>query len=109
MSADLLRQAASLIRARAEAATPGPWVVVGDDDELLAPRTVTDSGEPGERYIVAEYAGSDAEHIASFASPAVALAVADWLETAAQDHELRFQHAMCDERALDVARAYLSP
>lgn len=83
MSADLLREAAALMRQRAEAATGatyhwkaldrpagggGVWcgrVRIGVTDETL-------TGGP-----------SNAAHIASW-HPAVALAVADWLDTAAE-------------------------
>lgn len=105
VSAEVLREAAQKIRARAEAATdtdPLPWFAHGGavyagtaaPHQVIAP-TVT--------YY------DDAEHIASW-HPLVALAVADWL-----DHEAQ----IADEDAADgyemgprypglvVARAYL--
>ena len=87
MSADLLRRAASLMRERAEAATPGPWrftdaetvadvwdgglVVVNPNRDPIA--NVSDQwyeSDPDEPAPV-----DDARHIASW-HPAVALAVA---------------------------------
>lgn len=78
MSADLLRRAAKGMRERAEAATVrSPWIRQDYEDhtpcvgtpELLG--AVADCGEE-----------EDAEHIASW-HPAVALAVADWLDAEA--------------------------
>lgn len=96
MSADVLREAARLIRARAEA--------VGDDwYSAKAWATTAPMNLPIER--------ADAEHIASW-HPDVALAVADWLDDEADDAE-RFQaqtrapRLMVPRRALAVARAYL--
>lgn len=107
MTAETLRSAAAKIRERAEAATPGPWFVPGADDEYVGPADVVGDGEPGDRYIICEHAGVDAEHIASW-HPAVALAVADWLE-----HEAGYvgEGLECDgttAHALAVARAYLN-
>lgn len=125
MSADLLRRAASLMRERAEAATPGPWrftdaetvadvwdgglVVVNPNRDPIA--NVSDQwyeSDPDEPAPV-----DDARHIASW-HPAVALAVADWLEHAAARAESKIQHGgkespvWSHERdALAVARAYL--
>lgn len=77
MSAGLLREAAAVLRERAEAATPGPWGIGIDDD----PRTVSSvdpynwiadtSGNPNE-YM-------DAAYIATM-HPDVGLALADWLD-----------------------------
>ena len=103
MSADLLRRAAALMRDRAEAATPGPW----RHDEMQATRrdghyfAVNDGST--ELLIDRGFdAGPNGAHAASW-HPAVALAVADWLECQAD--------TTCDcgldEGALAAARAYL--
>lgn len=86
MTAETLRRAATLMRERAESATPGPWVVPGPDDEYVGPADVVSDGEPGNRYIICEHAGVDALHIASW-HPAVALAVAEAMDTAARHLE----------------------
>lgn len=128
MSAEMLRKAASLMRERAEAASPSPWA--------------HETGNPGMHHILADDgtfvcdledgyaengltghdvpADDDAEHIASW-HPAVALAVADWLEdaAAAADDDVRayaeerargkypYWSPSVDSQALAVARAYL--
>ena len=109
MSADLLRRAAALMRERAESATLHPkyslpWMVDLDKEDepriVLAPKDV--GGWDG--MIVARcIQADDAEHIASW-HPAVALAVADWLDaTASTLVTYRAGYA----EALIVARAYL--
>jgi hypothetical protein len=99
---ETLRTAARLMRERAEAATPGPWssffgrVRLDDGRDLFL--TTTAGG----------YA--DAAHIASW-HPAVALAVADWLDIAAGHQEVYEQEACGSPflfgAALPVAHAYL--
>lgn len=118
MSAEVLREAAALMRERAEAATPGPWFVPDADDEYVGPADVVGDGEPGERYIICEHAGCDATHIASW-DPAVALAVAKLLDDTAETWEMcdldalfrRSAHTIAvtytRDHALAVARAYL--
>jgi len=103
VSAETLRRAASLMRERAEAATPGPWRVVADSDT----GETSVLGGPYDRYLADVHEWStgigNPAHIASW-HPAVALAVADWLEVTARDvgtSTLAF-HA-----ALAVARAHL--
>lgn len=98
MSADLLRQAAALMRERAEATvyvlsvegTPVPWHSEGS--------------------LALDFDPDDAGHIAGM-SPAVALAVADWLEYVARGIEVAQQYGgyvpHADDHALAVARAYL--
>ena len=102
--AETLRRAAALMRERAEAATPGLWVaavvrgrpIVFDTADLPEP-VVFDE----------EFTVGNAEHIASW-HPAVALAVADWLEAAARDEEADVVTAgRGDDYPLAVARAYL--
>jgi hypothetical protein len=95
------------MRERAEYATTGPWTTPEPEDEYWGPRDVVGPGEPGFRYLICERAGNDAEHIASW-HPAVALAVADWLDQAAIHFEggSLTVHPMT-KRALAVADAYL--
>ena len=104
MSAETLRRAASLMRERAEAASPPPWVGTVWPKEI--PGVYSQAIEDA-RGLDPEIARTldkpDAEHIASW-HPAVTLAVADWLDVTARDvgtSTLAF-HA-----AIAVARAYL--
>ena len=93
MSAEALRRAAALMRERAEAATPGRWEHVeafhasfvcfparDDLDTVAATKILRADNRPGRRKDK-----RDAAHIASW-HPAVALAVADWLEAVAEVH-----------------------
>lgn len=111
---DLLREAAALMRERAEAATPGPWETSVNDSgvsyRLLDASVITAS--LGDHVATAELdlhaiegphgaEGADAYHIASW-HPAVALAVAVLLEGMAAE-KWDFRH----DEALAVARAYL--
>lgn len=103
-----LREAARLIRERANAASPGPWhqmcmgsegCSVLNDGRLRDRKHVSFSGR---KEWWADHA--DAVHVASW-DPEVALAVADWLDAEADDaarFPLRFP------QALAVARAYLN-
>lgn len=109
MSAEMLRKAAALMRDRARAANAGPWKWTeqthnewyGIQSEFDALGTMFDP--------------SDAFHVASW-HPAVALAVADWLDTAAwQWEQVDRDQEWPDSRKttahleddLAVARAYL--
>lgn len=110
MSAKTLWRAAALMRERAEAATPGEWRIVpvgaradvrtepgiGYDYRGSAVATAADSA-----FGCAQY--GDAAHIASW-HPAVALAVADWLDVVANTSAT---HRAGFTEALAVARAYL--
>ena len=105
MSADLLREAAALMRKRAEAAMPGPWEQTGvmgsEYNDVVAC--------PGAASIVADTDTSDenAEHIASW-HPDVALAVADWLESVADRYDYATTVKGADlDHAVTIARAYL--
>jgi len=115
VSGEALRRAAALMRERAEAATPGPW--------LAGLGAYVEIPEGDEEPSIADTWGhrGNAEHIASW-HPAIALAVADWLDTAGADlwaHgplcECGSGCLDCDDdmwqphvrRALAVARAYL--
>jgi hypothetical protein len=107
MSAEILRKAAALMRERAEAATSGPWALASVSGQGFAVHR-------GEHTTVSLFSASyDAEHIASW-HPAVALAVADWLEAEAVAHSGEIfddwdaATACCRmPAALAVARAYL--
>ena len=101
--ADLLRRAAALMRERAEAAGSEWNADVEPGDSLHLWVTDCDPSDPtGETAMQRLVGGADApwsEHIASW-HPAVALAVADWLdEVGATDDDAI--------AALAVARAYL--
>jgi hypothetical protein len=97
VSADMLREAATLMRERAEAATQGPWRAepirgIGlrrADVRGLPENTAHDyRGDAVATAADSEFGAcpqGDAEHIASW-HPAVALAVADWLDAVAAVH-----------------------
>jgi hypothetical protein len=119
VSADTLRKAARLMRERGEAATPGPWE---NEPNTGAGRVWVRSKhwfkrmdcEPlfNVRNEETDYArrAADAAHIASW-HPAVALAVADWLDAECDDLARRVYLDPMDDGlphgALVVARAYL--
>jgi len=112
MSAETLRRAASLMRERAEGATPGPWTCYGD--HLVWPSEQGPAANDPILAMVGEAHEDSAEHIASW-HPAVALAVADWLDAVAEawpisepDYGLSVRaEAVGHRQALAVARAYL--
>ncbi len=122
MSAEVLREAARLMRERAEAATDGPWTVddpgMGRTKEIFGPIGALPG--LGRQLPVAERVfGRDAKHIASW-HPTVALVVADWLDAVATRIEeihdalpfsarltLDSLNVTAAEQALAVARAYL--
>lgn len=106
MSAAIMRQAAALMRERAEAASPGPWhqmcmgsegCQVLNDGHLRERKHVAFSGRKEWK---ADHA--DATYIASM-HPFVAAALAEWLDAAAQAWDERVEW----DEALNVARAYL--
>lgn len=118
MSAELLREAAALMRERAKAATPGPWSEVREGESLGCLAVV--AGSDDELDVAPAVIPTNAAHIASW-HPGVALAVADWLDREADGMdliaattrvaieiggELTMQHSTHEE-ALTVARAYL--
>lgn len=114
MSAEYLRETARMIRETAQAATPGPWVRSGssiETDHECSPSH--DCWPVGDTYSGMKPDGStyprdlnrsDAEHIASW-HPAVALAVADWLDTVAEDWQYDVAAAY-RRSALAVARTW---
>lgn len=82
MSAEVLRRAASLMRERAEAARAGRWFQEGDEvraNWTLVRQVATCHGSIDIGNV------ANAAHIASW-HPAVALAVADWLDAVAAVH-----------------------
>lgn len=106
MSAELLREAAALMRERAEAAewqshrwATGPDEMHGPSRMLVHPYD-SDS-------VVAFTSADEAPHIASW-HPTVALAVADWLDAVTDDQNADFDLINSEGySALTVARAYL--
>ena len=117
MTAELLREAAALMRRRAEAATPGPWESSVWDSGLSyrALNASVITSLMGDSVANADYdgyaegphgaEGADAAHIASW-HPLVALAVADWLDHEADLCESSSWYPDTGE-SLAVARAYL--
>ena len=128
ISAEVLRRAAAKMRERAEAATPGPWEFRprrGFQSVNENPATIGFLDTAGYFAMLREgtwATENDMGYVASW-HPVVALAVADWLRTAAMDiwaHgplcECGTGCDTCDDnlwepharRALAVARAYLN-
>ena len=102
--AETIRRAAALVRERAEGCEPRRWhwAALG---EKRYPQRVTSDGNAGliaECYIDPAHRPYEAEHIASW-SPLPALAVAEWLDAAAQ----AWDEGVEWDEALAVARAYL--
>ena len=135
--AALIRRAAALMRKRASEATPGPWEAgasmggatveqsAGDCADVIGSEVKCGSYCYGGTAVLP--ARADAEHIASW-HPLVALAVAGWLEDAADSAEGYLGEGLpeypglycgrcfcnwpkscdCWNRPLAVARAYLN-
>lgn len=111
-SVETLRRAAALMRERAEAAADGRWAVEVAQSNGIPNMVIT----ADTAMVVADTYDKphqhDAEHIASW-HPAVALAVADWLNIAAADlvayanDETQPFDPTAINKALVVARAYL--
>ena len=91
MSADKLRQAAKVLRERAEKATPGPWGVANEIDGVRAGQpTVVVATRPGDRYArrvvsvgqTRPHLRPSAPNVAYIATmhPGVGLALAKWLD-----------------------------
>ena len=121
MSAELLREAAAKMRERAEAAGRDWNADVAPGDSLHLWVIDHDPSDPtGQTPMQRLVGGADApwsEHIAGM-HPAVALAVADWLENAAEDLVMQgpggdlianwdMRIHINGDKALAVARAYL--
>ena len=116
MSGETLRQAAALMRERAEAEPARGWMKVDfNEGNGFPPRPLwgvsndayfnppADEDEPWLAVEVMTGTEATAEHIASW-HPAVALAVADWLDVTAGDVGTS---TLAYHAALTVARAYL--
>jgi hypothetical protein len=102
VSAEILREAAALMRARAEAATSDPWPWQSRPN--LARRNSITIQTRNQKFLAHYCDEAFADHAASW-HPTVALAVADWLEQESRivchsDNPTR-------HHALAVARAYL--
>ena len=114
MSAEIMREAASKMRERAEAARAGRWVVCSSD--LAEGTTLIVAEWQSDVRRVATCAGSlpegnadNAEYIASM-SPTVSFLVADWLDATVRRYEFGWELGETpevDPAALAVARAYL--
>lgn len=112
MSAERLREAAKVLRERAQAATPGPWGVIDEVDGIRAGQPVvvsaTKSGDRYARRVVSvgqtrphvQPAIPNVAYIATM-HPGVGLALADWLDRVAT-HTGRYTGVMVDD-ALRVA------
>ena len=114
---ETLREAAGLMRRRAQAAIEGPWEAIHDEDTGdVSVRPVDD--DPDFYIEVASTTqwpdhldrSPTGDHIASW-HPAVALAVADWLEATASglspERMSLSENGPYAQGALAVARAYL--
>ena len=108
--AHLMRRAAERMRELAGGCERRRWHWVAADPKRY-PQQVRSDGNVAliaECYIDPAHRPFEAEHIASW-HPLVALAVAEWLETEAQLHEVRGHNSGEGHtfQALKVARAYL--
>jgi len=104
--ADELRAAAATLRALLadRQLTPGPWLSMDRGDRLLWDGPGAEDQPPV--YVVDEPMsnGANADYIAVM-HPDVGNALADWLDSAAEDAD----QIGADHRALAVARAILGP
>ncbi|MGC5033050.1 hypothetical protein [Micromonospora sp. DT229] len=112
-TADTIREAARLIRERAEAASPGPYFTTGKSARYGGLVATPSDGHPEDQgydgHLIGEsMSEANLAHLGGW-PPAVALAVAAWLETEARMAEKRDNspegHTF---HALNVARAYLA-
>lgn len=120
MTADLLRRAATKAREVAEDATAGTWwaggvwwdtSVDGEGRKVHKPMPTVGHGGTGADLIACTFRKdqADAAHIALW-HPAVALAVADWLDAQAATHgasRFRAFDQELDNQAVAVARLLL--
>jgi len=108
---EILRQAASLMRQRAKAASLGPWYENGPDGIYAYGADTGPCPTIFRRSADGTYA--DVVHAAAIATPEVALAVAAWLTIAADDlASANGVRNHCDNpgeiaSAVTVARTYL--
>lgn len=102
-----MRKAASLMRHRADAASPGPWFAATGAGKVPVVGTTPKAGMGGKAVAVTgapgELGSADAQHVAGM-DPTVAVALADWLEYTARAATARGTH---QAMGLAVARAYL--
>jgi hypothetical protein len=112
-----LRDAARLMRERAQAATPGPWQheCMGSDFCMVfvPARTIREHQPPVARFSAGEWMRDhrNAEHVASW-SPEMALVIADLVDDAAYQLEVFGDRSRCGwpaaiALALTIARTYL--
>jgi hypothetical protein len=112
--AETLRSAATLMRERAEAATPGPWKAHDQNGDWYVSSVEFGQVSTGineepslPEFLMIERDRRDAEHIAGM-DPLVALAVADLLDVEAAIAERRLpDESGAVHPALRVGRAYL--
>jgi len=108
---EILRDAAALMRERAKAASLGPWYENGPDGIYAYGAATGPCPTIFRRSADGTYA--DVVHAAAIATPEVALAVAAWLNLAADDLAVAGgDRAACGSpgevaSALTIARAYL--
>jgi hypothetical protein len=99
-----LRDAAALLRKRANASDPGPWTVV--PSEKPGELTLIQGAD----WAVARAGSGEAPYIALM-SPVVGQALADWLDVKAANLECVAAGTMCRDHdygyALKIARAIL--
>lgn len=105
MSAETLRRAANLMRERAAVAQPGPWFA-GNAPTVRVIRALHPDAGPQVAQSGARRADNTFPHIASW-QPAVALAVADWLDHTADACVKGYAAPSEAADALAVSRAYL--
>lgn len=94
-------------RDRADAATPGPWDPIDEHDPILRRGDVTTRGHLGERYIIAEHAGYDADFIAAARTdlPAALDAIQAVLDLTDPDFEPAQSDYECSLNRFDVRQA----
>lgn len=101
----ILRRASERMRELAQAATSGPWV--GHRIGLMGGRVGVVVSQPHGAFVMVdrdnEARTEDAAHLAAW-HPAVALAVADWLDVTARDTGTS---SLAYHAALAVARVFL--
>lgn len=110
---DTIREAARLIRERAEAACPGPYFTTGQSVRYGGMVAAPCDGHPEDRGYDGHLIGEsmtevNRTHLAGW-PPAVAIAVADWLDLEARMAARRDNSAEGHTfHALTVARTYLT-
>ena len=111
---NLIREAARTIRTRAEAATHGPWFTTSESARygglVATPTNAYPEHNGYAGHLIGEsMSAANRDHVAGW-HPAVAVAVADWLDSIADRADADGITGSLDEpHALAVARAYLAP